>query len=100
MCSSERSAICFPSELLWRAKQGFGTPGIRGVVQEARSARNWRDRLARSHINDLNILDRTAVAELLQLHRSGRAERSFQLWNVLNLSVWFDHWIAGEAEPQ
>jgi asparagine synthase (glutamine-hydrolysing) len=87
-----------PSELLWRAKQGFGTPvseWFRGPL-----GAQLEDRLARSHINDLNILDRTAVAELLQLHRSGRAERSFQLWNILNLSVWFDHWIAGEAEPK
>jgi hypothetical protein len=38
------------------------------------------------------------VRGILDLHRSGRADRSFQLWNLLNLSVWFDHWIA-EREP-
>jgi len=33
---------------------------------------------------------------LVRQHRSGHVDRSFQLWNVLNLSVWFDHWIAGQ----
>jgi hypothetical protein len=37
------------------------------------------------------------VNELLALHRSGRADRAFQLWNLLNLAEWFDHWIGGHA---
>ena len=85
-----------PNDLLWREKQGFGTPvsqWFRGPL-----GKQLEDRLARSHINELGILNRDAIAELLALHRSGRAERSFQLWNILNLSVWFDYWIAGEAE--
>jgi asparagine synthase (glutamine-hydrolysing) len=84
-------------ELLWRPKQGFGTPvsqWFRGPLGD-----QLEDRLRRSAINDLGVLDQEAVSDLLRLHRSGRAERSFQLWNVLNLSVWFDHWIAGEGAP-
>jgi asparagine synthase (glutamine-hydrolysing) len=87
-----------PNDLLWREKQGFGTPvsqWFRGPL-----GKQLEDRLAQSHINELGILNRGAIAELLELHRSGRAERSFQLWNILNLSVWFDHWIAGEAEAR
>jgi asparagine synthase (glutamine-hydrolysing) len=85
-----------PNDLLWRPKQGFGTPvsqWFRGPL-----GKQLEERLARSHINELGILNRGAIAELLETHRSGRAERSFQLWNILNLSVWFDHWIAGEGE--
>ena len=44
------------------------------------------------------VLDARCGAGSLDLHRTGRADRSFQLWNLLNLSVWFDHWIAGR-EP-
>jgi asparagine synthase (glutamine-hydrolysing) len=85
-----------PNDLLWRPKQGFGTPvsqWFRGPL-----GKQLEDRLAGSRINELGILNRTAITDLLEMHRSGRAERSFQLWNILNLSVWFDHWIAGEAE--
>jgi asparagine synthase (glutamine-hydrolysing) len=80
-------------ELIWRPKQGFGTPvsqWFRGPLGQ-----QLEDQLEHSAINELGYLDRGAVRELLALHRSGRAERSFQLWNILNLSVWFDHWIAG-----
>jgi hypothetical protein len=54
------------------------------------------DRLERSRIHDLGYLNRQAMSDLVSLHRSGRAERSFQLWNLLNLVEWFDHWIADE----
>jgi asparagine synthase (glutamine-hydrolysing) len=83
-----------PAELIWRPKQGFGTPvssWFRGPLGD-----QLERRLRESHINELGILDHEAIGDLLRLHRSGRAERSFQLWNILNLSVWFDHWVAGE----
>jgi len=89
-------ADLLPHDLLWRPKQGFGTPvseWFRGPLGD-----ELETTLERSAINELGVLDRSAVADLLASHRSGRAERSFQLWNVLNLSAWFDHWIA-EREP-
>ena len=82
-----------PSDLIWRRKQGFGTPvsqWFRGELGD-----QLEHQLEHSEIHELGVLDRSAVRDLLGLHRSGRAERSFQLWNILNLSVWFDHWIAG-----
>jgi asparagine synthase (glutamine-hydrolysing) len=85
-----------PPEVVWRPKQGFGTPvedWFRGALGD-RLDGALRD----SAINELGWLDRERVSQLLALHRSGRAERSFQLWNILNVSVWFDRWIAGR-EP-
>lgn len=82
-----------PSDLVWRPKQGFGTPVSRWFRGELGA--QLERQLADSAIHELGYLDRGAMAELLELHRSGRAERSFQLWNLLNVSVWFDHWIAG-----
>ncbi len=82
-----------PEDLIWRPKQGFGTPvsqWFRGPL-----ANDLARRLEGSSLHELGYLDRDEVSTLLELHRSGRAERSFQLWNLLNLSVWYDHWIAG-----
>ncbi|GAC1489225.1 MAG: hypothetical protein NVS1B9_10050 [Solirubrobacteraceae bacterium] len=53
-------------------------------------------RLGASAVNELGYLDGERVGELLGQHRAGRVDRSFQLWSILNLSVWFDHWIARE----
>ena len=82
-----------PHDLLWRPKQGFGTPVSEWFRGEL--ATQLESRLASSSLNDLGFINKGAVKSLLDLHRSGRAERSFQLWNILNLSAWFDYWIAG-----
>jgi asparagine synthase (glutamine-hydrolysing) len=81
-----------PADLVWQPKRGFMTPvaeWFRGPLGE-----RFEEQIDRSALNELGIIDRGAVRELLALHRSRRAERSFQLWTILNLSVWFDHWIA------
>jgi asparagine synthase (glutamine-hydrolysing) len=82
-----------PGELVWRPKQGFATPVARWFQGEL--AAQVERQLERSAIHELGYLDRGVVRKLVSLHRSGRADRGFQLWNLLNLSVWFDHWIAG-----
>jgi asparagine synthase (glutamine-hydrolysing) len=81
-----------PEDLVWRPKQGFGTP----VAQWFRGplARELAGRLERSEIHELGYLDREEIRSILALHQSGRADRSFQLWNLLNLAEWYDHWIA------
>ena len=84
-----------PEEIVWRPKQGFGTPvseWFRGPLADQLDAK-----LHSSAIAELGWLDRDAIRGLLDLHRSGRAERSFQLWNILNVASWFDHWIADSS---
>ena len=81
-------------DLIWRPKQGFGTPVSHWFRHELGD--QLERQLNDGAINDTGWLDRARINEILDLHRSGRAERSFQLWNVMNLSAWFDHWIAGE----
>jgi asparagine synthase (glutamine-hydrolysing) len=85
-----------PDELVWRPKQGFGTP----VSQWFRGELGTRleERLESTALNEMGYLDPMAIGQVLDLHRSGRAERSFQLWNILNLAEWVDYWIAGR-EP-
>lgn len=83
-----------PQDLLWRPKQGFGTPVSEWFRGDG--ADELDRRLTSSKLRDLGWIDPARVTQLVEQHRSGRAERSFQLWNLLNLSAWFDHWIAGE----
>jgi asparagine synthase (glutamine-hydrolysing) len=85
-----------PEEVVWRPKQGFGTPVSRWFRGEL--ADRLEAQLAGSAIWELGYLDRAGVDEVLRTHRAGRGDRGFQLWNVLNLAVWFDHWIA-RREP-
>ena len=81
-------------DLVWRPKQGFGTPVSHWFRHELGD--QLERQLNHGAINETGWLESDRIKTLLALHRSGRAERSFQLWNVMNLSAWFDHWIAGE----
>jgi asparagine synthase (glutamine-hydrolysing) len=83
-----------PQDLVWRPKQGFGTPVSEWFRGEL--AGQLQSTLQSSELADLGYIDPDRVQTLLDEHRSGQAERSFQLWNLLNLSTWFDHWIARE----
>jgi asparagine synthase (glutamine-hydrolysing) len=83
-----------PEEVVWRPKQGFATPVERWFRGELAS--QLERRLERSALIELGYLDRAAIRQILAIHREGRADRSFQLWNILNLSTWFDRWIANE----
>jgi asparagine synthase (glutamine-hydrolysing) len=82
-----------PHDVVWRPKQGFGAPvrdWFRGEL-----GTQLEERLRGSALNELGYIDGDAVGELLELHRSGRSDRAFQLWNLLNLAEWVDHWLAG-----
>ena len=80
-------------DLIWRPKQGFGAP----VAQWFRGELGDRllGQLEGSAIHELGFLDREHADALAVQHAGGRVDRSFQLWSLLNLSFWFDHWIAG-----
>jgi asparagine synthase (glutamine-hydrolysing) len=84
-----------PEDLVWRPKQGFNAP-VRRWFRGELGAR-LEARLRSSALNDLGYLDQQAVSDLVALHRSGRADRAFQLWNLLNLAEWVDHWLGGHA---
>jgi asparagine synthase (glutamine-hydrolysing) len=82
-----------PHDIVYRAKQGFGAPvaeWFRGELGQ-RAQREIRD----SSLAERGLLDYAHIDELWAAHRSGRADWSFQLWNLYNVSAWHDHWVAG-----
>ncbi|TMC48552.1 MAG: asparagine synthase (glutamine-hydrolyzing) [Chloroflexi bacterium] len=82
-----------PEDLLWRQKQAFRTPLQHWLRSEL--AGPVERRLRTSAIHELGYLDREAVQRLFRLHLSAKGERSYQIWALLSLCLWFDYWIAG-----
>lgn len=83
-----------PEQVVSRPKQGFGTPmeewlrgGFGSRAQKA---------IRSSALAQRNLLDHDVIDRLFAAHRSGRGDWSKHLWNVYNLSLWHDRWIAGE----
>lgn len=82
-----------PEAVLHRKKMGFGAPVSEWFAGEL--ARYAHDAILTSKIRELDLLDYSVVSEMLKEHREGRRERAFLLWNLFNLSRWYDYWVAG-----
>lgn len=82
-----------PSEVTTRKKQGFGTPAkewLRGpFASEAHRA------VSASALRERQLLRYEVIDRLFAEHRAGTNDWSYQLWNLYNISRWYDHWIAG-----
>ncbi len=82
-----------PPEVTTRKKQGFGTPAkewLRGPFgSEAQRA------VAASALRERGLLRYEVIDRLFAEHQAGVNDWSYQLWNVYNISRWYDYWIAG-----
>ena len=81
-----------PHEVVERTKQGFRVPlpaWLRGELAP------WaEDLLRRSKLRELGIFDFDHILDLWRRHRDGLADHSFDLWCLINLSGWYEHWFA------
>ena len=50
-----------------------------------------------SSLVERGLLDYEAIDELWEAHRAGRGDWAFQLWNIYNVSAWYDCWVAGRV---
>ncbi|MBI4022811.1 asparagine synthase (glutamine-hydrolyzing) [Candidatus Berkelbacteria bacterium] len=82
-----------PHEIIYRKKMGFGAPIREWFLKEL--GETLEETLLTSGIRERGYFDYDHVRELIDRHRSGRGDTSFQLWTLFNLSLWYDHWIAG-----
>ncbi len=80
-----------PHDLLYSKKRGFGAP-IREWFRTD-IGRSYADGLMSSPIWRRDYFDRAFVVKMLDEHRSERRDWSFHIWSLLNLSLWYEHWI-------
>ena len=78
-------------DLVWRRKQGFSAP----VSEWLRSGlgEQVQREIRSSALAERALIDYDHVDGLWAAHRGGQ-EWSFQLWNLYNVSAWYDHWVA------
>jgi asparagine synthase (glutamine-hydrolysing) len=77
-----------PSELVERAKTGFGIPidsWLRGPL------RSWAENLlSESRLNDDGYFESAPIRKLWMEHLSGRHSWHYSLWNILIFQSWLD----------
>jgi asparagine synthase (glutamine-hydrolysing) len=80
-----------PHDLLYSKKRGFGAP-VREWFRTS-LGESYSQQLLNSPIWKRDYFNRDFVERMLAEHRSGRGEWSFHLWALLNLTLWYEHWI-------
>jgi asparagine synthase (glutamine-hydrolysing) len=80
-----------PVDVVERQKQGFRVPlpaWLRGELGP------WaEDILRRSPLQKLGIFNFDYILDLWKRHQEGTADHSFDLWCLINLSAWYEHWF-------
>jgi asparagine synthase (glutamine-hydrolysing) len=80
-----------PHDLLYSRKRGFGAPVREWFRQELGP---WFDsHLMNSTLKRRGLLDYDFIDQMLDQHRRGARDWGFQLWGLLNLSLWYERWI-------
>ncbi|MCS6885094.1 MAG: asparagine synthase (glutamine-hydrolyzing) [Acidobacteriota bacterium] len=82
-----------PDNIIYRKKQGFGLPIKEWFVD--RMYNFVESTLLRSPLVKRKLFNYDFVRSMLFAHRLGKIDYSFQLWSLLNLTLWYEHWIEG-----
>jgi asparagine synthase (glutamine-hydrolysing) len=82
-----------PAALVERPKMGFGLPigsWLRGMLAP------WaEDLLSERRLRDQGLLDPVPIRRAWDLHRTGRRDLGYELWDVLVLQSWLNRWLPG-----
>ena len=82
-----------PDEVLDRPKQGFRVPmpdWLRGPLA------SWAKReIFESPLAGRGFFNRPYIEDLWNRHLTGVQDTSFDLWCLVNLGAWYEHWIEG-----
>ncbi|TSA45715.1 asparagine synthase (glutamine-hydrolyzing) [bacterium] len=82
-----------PDEIIQRKKQGFGTPISEWLKDGSPIAEEMTNIIMNSGLRERNILNYDSINKLILAHRKKNVDRSFKIWNLVTLSLWYDHWF-------
>ena len=84
-----------PNNIIYRPKQGFAAPVAEWLRNE------WttyaEDRILGSPLVRDGVFRADFIRNLFDRHRSRRMNAGQNLWNLLNLTLWYDYWIRGKS---
>ncbi len=80
-----------PKEIIYRKKQGFATPMNEWLRSDL--ADFTKDILINSKIHRLNIFNKDYILDLFNNHYSKKYDFGQNIWNLLNLFMWYDYWF-------
>ncbi|MEX2116103.1 MAG: asparagine synthase (glutamine-hydrolyzing) [Bacteroidota bacterium] len=85
-----------PDEIIHRRKQGFAAPMNEWLRSDWSSFA--REKLSGSPILKRGIFRPEFIQAMFSRHINKKQEAGTQLWTLLNLFLWYEHWIEGRHE--
>jgi len=82
-----------PNEIIYRKKQGFSTPINEWLKPNTKSAERLISIINTSKLKDLNALNYSYINNLIKTHQHQGERHGFRIWNLITLSLWYDHWF-------
>ena len=80
-----------PAAVVDRPKQPFAAPvedwlrsGLGGFARRV---------ILESRLRERGIFRYAGIEQILREHEVGHADHGVQIWTLMNLSSWYDHWI-------
>lgn len=80
-----------PHEIIYRKKMGFGAPMSDWLRSEF--GRGVQSAIRSSGLMGRGFFNRDYVDRLFAWHRGGQADCSLLIWNLYNVTAWYDFWI-------
>ncbi len=87
------SRSLLPPDIVYRKKQGFGAPVAEWFREDL--GHRAEAEIEGSALRELGLLDYEEIRRMWAAHRRGPVNWAFHLWNLYNVSAWFDYWVAG-----
>jgi asparagine synthase (glutamine-hydrolysing) len=84
-----------PEHIVYRPKQGFGAPVAEWFKDEL--GRRAQAQINASALRARGLLDYEEIDRMWEAHRRGPVNWAFHLWNIYNVSAWYDYWVAGRG---
>jgi asparagine synthase (glutamine-hydrolysing) len=80
-----------PDDIIYRKKMGFGAPMSDWLRSDF--GRSVRSSVLASGLMRRGLFNIAYVEKLFDWHFSGRDDCSLYIWNLYNLTAWYDFWI-------
>ena len=84
-----------PSEVLRQPKAGFAAPADYWLANDLREMTD--DLLAESRVRGRGLFRAEAIAKMIKEHRTGRQDRSMQIWQLLTLELWMQNFMDAKS---
>ena len=80
-------------DIIWRKKQGFSNPISEWLKPECGISKELTSIIFNSKLKERNILNYDYVRGIIGAHQKNETDHNFRIWNLITLSLWYDHWF-------